>query len=576
MKRSTLIFILILFAGVLTADSISSFRSLSTGGILPDNLDLAMDPIELNYLSGTNVFTNLSNLSRNDHLFANDARNHLMLGVSSDKFLSQKLKLALIYDFYDKEYPDLVTIGSIMGNTYDGLGLLEREELLYQDHDNDGIFDSYMFAEQMAENTESESGNDLRMILGFDISESLKTGLKLRFTQYDRESTEGSDGSHSYRNYITSGYLLEDGLTLDAPYTTTTEIGKFGSKIKQDDVFAEFAAAKSFARSDLRASIFVQKISSELKRIEHTELIIWRDEPIYLPFCNLDSETFQISNDGYASGLGLAYRKQLTRAAERKDEGFIKIQGRIDLLNLDAIIREESTSIDSSSTHPYMPDLERNEVRYLTEEDNDVSGYDFSGSVSMVQPLNRRTYFGIGMQLSHQQITEEGKHTFSFFYEDYEANYQAETWNIFRQTHLKVRDTDHKYVNTELRVPTGIEHWFSDAKRFAIRFGSVFTQTSETRKNRYIPSDIQRICDMTYNSTMDEPEYYYHPDYESHVTDIETVTQKSSRTQFSYGLGFRPSKNMQIDLMGFFDYPCTELLTTDFFRNLRLSFSIRL
>ena len=54
----------------------------------------------------------------------------------------------------------------------------------------------------------------------------------------------------------------------------------------------------------------------------------------------------------------------------------------------------------------------------------------------------------------------------------------------------------------------------------------------------------------------------------------QTTKETTSSTFFTYGLGYNPLDNLQIDLLGFFNSNAS-ILDTDFYKNLQLSFTLK-
>lgn len=80
MKKTIFIISLLVFGTYYktNAQEPISFRSNALGGIVDDDLDLVYDPIELQFVDGIRLYTNLSNLTSNkEQLFEN---------VSDDEF----------------------------------------------------------------------------------------------------------------------------------------------------------------------------------------------------------------------------------------------------------------------------------------------------------------------------------------------------------------------------------------------------------------------------------------------------------------------------------------------------------
>ena len=87
MKNTNLITtILILgFTTIINAQEPLSFRSNALGGVIDDDLDLVYDPIELRFVDGVRIYTNLSNLtSSQEKLFNNISDDEFLFGMSSE------------------------------------------------------------------------------------------------------------------------------------------------------------------------------------------------------------------------------------------------------------------------------------------------------------------------------------------------------------------------------------------------------------------------------------------------------------------------------------------------------------
>ena len=59
--------------------------------------------------------------------------------------------------------------------------------------------------------------------------------------------------------------------------------------------------------------------------------------------------------------------------------------------------------------------------------------------------------------------------------------------------------------------------------------------------------------------------------YESISEHTKTA---SSSTGFTFGLGYNPTKNLQIDVLGFLDYGAS-ILDTGFYKDLRISLTMK-
>ena len=96
----------------------------------------------------------------------------------------------------------------------------------------------------------------------------------------------------------------------------------------------------------------------------------------------------------------------------------------------------------------------------------------------------------------------------------------------------------------------------------------------------FIDEDVSDGVEYTYSSE------------NTYNSTSEMINIKSSQTVFKYGLGCNPTKNLQIDLLGFFNvrettepfdnfdnsdrsHESINILNTNFFENLRLSFTLK-
>ena len=156
----TTIFILGLSTVANTQEPIS-FRSNALGGIIEDDLDLVYDPIELQFVEGIRLYTNLSNLtSSGERLFGNIADDEFLFGISSENPLLDILWHSALVRFQNSETSNSVGIDSDLDGYTDitGNGTLFDEYTAYLDTDYDGLFDlKQMFSQEKSNFTTNDS-----------------------------------------------------------------------------------------------------------------------------------------------------------------------------------------------------------------------------------------------------------------------------------------------------------------------------------------------------------------------------------------------------------------------------------
>ncbi|SVE24962.1 uncharacterized protein METZ01_LOCUS477816, partial [marine metagenome] len=115
MKNTNLITtILILgFTTIINAQEPLSFRSHALGGVIDDDLDLVYDPIELRFVDGVRIYTNLSNLtSSQEKLFNNISDDEFLFGMSSENPFLNFLSHSALIRFQNSETSNSVGIDS--------------------------------------------------------------------------------------------------------------------------------------------------------------------------------------------------------------------------------------------------------------------------------------------------------------------------------------------------------------------------------------------------------------------------------------------------------------------------------
>ena len=87
MNKFFLIIILMILNinSLLKSQNLISYRGLALGNIITDDLDLIYDPIDLQFVEGVRVYTNLSNAtSGEEKLFGNVSDDEFLFGISAE------------------------------------------------------------------------------------------------------------------------------------------------------------------------------------------------------------------------------------------------------------------------------------------------------------------------------------------------------------------------------------------------------------------------------------------------------------------------------------------------------------
>ena len=145
MNRFFLMILIVLnVTSLIHSQNLVSYRGLALGNIIADDLDLIYDPIELQFVEGVRVYTNLSNAtSSEEKLFGNISDDQLLFGISAEGPFLNFIHHSFLIKFQKSETPNSISIDSNLDGYNDsyGTGSLTNEYNAFYDSNGDGIFD---------------------------------------------------------------------------------------------------------------------------------------------------------------------------------------------------------------------------------------------------------------------------------------------------------------------------------------------------------------------------------------------------------------------------------------------------
>ena len=145
---------------------------------------------------------------------------------------------------------------------------------------------------------------------------------------------------------------------------------------------------------------------------------------------------------------------------------------------------------------------------------------------------------------------------------------------ITTETYSITADRTFEQNTSEFYVPVGIEYKFTNNNKWDLRFGSVFRSICTTVNDA---KEIKDASPITTETVYGDGSVDINIDDNTYDSTSEQTISTNSSTNYYYGLGFRPTDNLQIDLLGFFGGVGDEndLLNADFYKQLRLSFTLK-
>ena len=596
MKKTILlatIFILGL-STVANAQEPISFRSNALGGIVNDDLDLVYDPIELQFVEGIRLYTNLSNLtSSGEQLFGNIADDEFLFGVSSQNPLLKFLWHSALVRFQNSETSNSVGIDSDLDGYTDiyGNGTLIDEYTAYMDSDYDGLFDlKQIFSQEKSNFTIDDSysfilNNSFKLwILAMGVKLSMGNAAYTGNTAYDDLGSGNNVLSEvdwddpTFSRSVTT-HLFEDGYD-DLIWSET---GNFNSETKVSNTNMDVSAMVNLWDFEMRADVafYLKQTLSDVDDGYSGQYEYF--EPEITDYNNDYSETdsyiLKTDEDGGGVVLGGSARYTFDEQDERKNDGFWKVEVSADFGSYDYI---GSTSSQFSSTEAYFDGLNTNNTDFVKTNSEHSSTTDngtkktsaFTINGRLYIPLDENVQFGIGAFLNKSTKNRETNYTESLNdvldYDYTDTDYNENDYLTTETSQLSA-DRNFEILRTIFACPAGLEYRTGKENKWSLRFGSIFTMTNQTINDaKQITGSEPHVTETEYGDGDIDIDF----DDNIYESTSEHTRTTSSSTVFTYGLGYNPMENLQIDVLGFLDYEAS-ILDAEFYKYLRISLTMK-
>ena len=563
--------------GLLNAQS-SSFRNLALGKIIDDDLDLVKDPIELKFVEGSRLYTNLSNLvSTNEEIIANNSNDTFLIGYSTKNPFIESFWNSVFIEFQKTKIANPIQIDSDLDGAIDnfGNGLLITEFTGYYDITGDDIYDIIRQISQ--ERSDYDEVNQVEFALNntFDAGNFI-LGAKFHYSSYSSDEDITYDMNYIYHDIVEdfddyTENQLDDSSDhfLNSSFDLQTSIlfpDIRGYEIRGDFIFMHQNYSFDMQANDYYREDFFDANIPDIEDFNITE----------------DASKNITDQPGNSFALGTSMRKTIVKAVQRKNDGYWKIGGGITLGSYDYSDLDETTL---TYTEKYFDGVGTGAMDYLqTDTENALINDDgtqnttqFSLMGKLNYPFNEKVYFGLGLNYNYQILKRE-----TDFEESIENIYEFEILDeestvadyITTETYSITADRTFEQNTSEFYVPVGIEYKFTNNNKWDLRFGSVFRSICTTVNDA---KEIKDASPITTETVYGDGSVDINIDDNTYDSTSEQTINTNSSTNYYYGLGFRPTDNLQIDLLGFFGGVGDEndLLNADFYKQLRLSFTLK-
>jgi len=596
--KNTILITAILLLGFITlsnAQESVSFRSNALGNIIDDDLDLVYDPIELRFVDGIRLYTNLSNLtSTHEQLFDNVSDDEFLLGVSSQNPFMKFLWHSAMLRFQNSETSNSVEIDSDFDGWTDiyGNGTLIGEYTAYLDTDYDGLYDlKKMLSQEKSDFSTDDSYsfilNNTMNMWGLTLGGKLSVGD----ATYTGNSASNSLGS----GYGVLNYVDLDDPTFQNSFTTHLIEDGYDNLVWSED--GDFTYENKTSFTNLDASVMLPDfIDFELRgdvRIYSNQMLssvndnYFGEYEYFDPeitsytdtYSETDSYSSETNEDGSGIMLGGSLRKTFNEQDQRKNDGFWKFGLSMNFSSYD--YTNSSSSQFSSTEISYDGDLSSDDFEKNISEQTSISdigdkklnSFNFYGKFNI--PLGEYVHFGIGGFLNQSKSNRETDYTETVNdvtdYDYTDSEYDDIDY-IVTETSKLTADRKYDVSTINFTCPVGLEYKIGKNRDWSLRFGSIFTNTNQTINDAKQVTDSEPfVVETEYGGgdvTIDIDDNVYE-------STSEHTRTTSSSTVFTYGIGYNPMENLQIDLLGYWGTSDNSLLDTSFYRNLRLSFTMK-
>ena len=593
--NSFLLMILLIVLNVnslIYSENLVSYRGLALGNIIADDLDLIYDPIELQFVEGVRVYTNLSNAtSGEEKLFGNISDDQFLFGISAEGPFLNFIHHSFLIKFQKSEIPNSISIDSDLDGYNDsyGTGSLTNEYNAFYDSNGDGIFDLRQIISQ--NKSDITKNDDYSFILNnsFELW-FFSMGVKLSVGDFQNSGNTSSVplgsansvllgsniGNPTFEKSLSS-FLLDIGegennflLTENGDFQTINK-----SNFSRIDVSGMFEIGDFEMRGD--ASFSSDKNESEINNM-------YSGRYDYFEIDSIDYEDYYSESDSYLSlteedgstiGYGGSLKYIFNYQDERKNDGFWKIGFSMGLGTFDY---NASILSNFNNEARYNGSFYDEDIEVSTENSNEISDKgtksitSYALNLSLNIPINDDVHFGIGASVSHNETSRMTLYNEEINNRLVNASTDTAIDNYtITENYALVADRNHDISETRYIFPTGLEYRIGQQNQFSLRVGSIFELFSLSIKDTKEINEsepftwIKEYSDGTLEQYMDDNIF-------ESTSEVSKTTISS--TVFTYGFGFNPTNNLQIDLLGVFNSDGS-ILDTDFYKSLQISFTLK-
>ena len=532
--------------------NLESFRHQATYSI-EDDLDNAIDGTDIFNVEGARIYTNLSNLVSGTENQANSSSSDqtVALGVTSPIYKGWKVTA-----FYGN---------ANINNSFDGV----IDETHYEDTDFDEDFNEMYFEHMDSIGKQEQSANNILLNLG----KQMGKGTELAFT-YKRLNYKNK------QEFEDSAYYIERSLDPTVTVETLWYGAETGSYEYSTPVTTyALSYSKPYRNWTARGDLFF--ISGGEKMNSEGTSTYFRDrdpDDASTVFTTEDTLNTMGQNEYTANLLGIG----LQISDLDKNTGLYWEIG----CNFGTAFGSGNNNEEERFHGIYQDEFIPSQIQVLDTLATDnltapvsVSGNAMGLTGRMEWQIAENVRLGLGCMLNSISLALEEDRSYrldilSSFDDDDGAGSDADDYTIT----VNGADRDETYT-TEMKanriaIPAGIELNFGKNKDWFMRIGAMSVGSKEEYITRMVTDTVN-----LYERTISRGDGSETTVIGTSTTDTDYDRSTITTNQdvfYSYGLGWKPSPNLSLDLVGMFDATGVELLSSDWIRSLKLSATINI
>jgi hypothetical protein len=531
----------------------TSFRNASTAMLLEDDYDLWLgpyplpDPARLPLIEGSRLYTNLSNfVDKGETQFGTYSSDYFLIGGSTTPLFNIG-HLGIVVDRYNDRNPWSTGLRDMVNDTL-LYGFGHTVHSYFVDEDNNGTYDRRTDIEETADAWRDDGSKDAVFCFGRDM------GTMLFGLFYEMNVTNVD--IHGYAGGSPVNFTLD---------STETNL------ISGDRTYAQSTVGTGSTDDDMTWNTFGLSFWKYLSETRAAGLHFG-----YGMFTGTWHDVWDVSDDrdGAPDDPGITDTYVMDEASDENIPvkgnsmtawlSYVHDWNEITHLRFDGYYNSASFEVQSDGARNYTIDETRDAAdnssyTYNGDEATVITGDGSAATMALqgkvIYDLNDRVSFAFGAGLSSTTYdstrNEDSDAQYVYVYDDGDTelnDYDDYTQTTTYDNQIQVMATN---MHATVSFPVCVE--FNVFKPLDFRLGAIHNiHRYETTENEDLLDYSAAITHTVHGDGTESYSINPNPNLED-IGSSEDHIESWSSTVYTYGMGYKVSDNLKIDLMGFYD-----------------------